>query len=159
MSAAAARGTSYVLFEVAGATYAVPSADVLQLEMVGAVTPVPNAPAWVDGVASIRGQVLPVLNVRARFGFPRAPYDARSRLVVIRTEGRMLALAVDRAREFASIPPEAVQPPPADVAGLTGRYLRGLAHVGERLILVLEIAELLDDGEPGRADGAAAARD
>ena len=135
---------SYILFELAGSTYALRSDDIQQLEMVGRLTPVPNAPAFVEGVVSIRGQVIPAMSLRARFGFPTVPYDARSRLVIVRAPGRKVGLLVDSAREFATIPADSIVPPPDGVAGLSGPYLRGLAQLGERLVLVLDVLELLD---------------
>jgi purine-binding chemotaxis protein CheW len=146
---------SYILFELAGSTYALRSDDIQQLEMVGRLTPVPNAPAFVEGVvsirgqvipamSSIRGQVIPAMSLRARFGFPTVPYDARSRLVIVRAPGRRVGLLVDSAREFATIPADSIVPPPDGVAGLSGPYLRGLAQLGERLVLVLDVLELLD---------------
>jgi purine-binding chemotaxis protein CheW len=143
MTSQASGSDTYVLFELAGATYAFRSDEVQQLEMVGEPTAVPNAPPYVDGVVSVRGQVIPALNLRARFGFPRAPHDLRSRLVVLRARGRTVGLIVDSAREFAVIPADAIQPPPDGVTGLSGRYLRGLAHRGDRLVLVLDAGELL----------------
>lgn len=135
---------SYILFELAGATYAVPSRNIQQLDMMGSITPVPNAPAFVDGVVSIRGQVLPAVNLRARFGFDRRAADLRSRLLVVRTAERAVALIVDSAREFASIDPETIQPPPEGIAGLSGEYLKGIAHLGERLVLILDVAHIID---------------
>jgi purine-binding chemotaxis protein CheW len=144
MSVNASGVDSYVLFEIAGATYALPSDEIQQLEMVGQLTPVPNAPDFVDGVVSLRGQVLPVLNLRARFGFPRVPHDVRSRLVIVRAHGRTIGLLVDRAREFARIPADGIQPPPDTLGATSGRYLRGIAELGERMVLVLDTAELLN---------------
>ena len=139
-----ASGTdSYVLCELAGATYALRSDDIQQLEMVGTPTPVPNAPPYVEGVVAVRGQVIPAVSLRARFGFPRAPHDVRSRLVVVRAAGRTVGLIVDRAREFASIPPDAVKPLPEGIGGLSGRYLCGIAQKGDRLLLIVDVAELL----------------
>lgn len=134
---------SYVLVELAGATYALPSDDIQQLEMVTTPTPVPNAPEFVDGVVSVRGQVIPAMSLRARFGFPRAPHDVRSRLVVVRALGRTVGLLVDSAREFASIPADTIKPLPEGVGGMTGRYLRGVAQKGDRLMLVVDVGELL----------------
>lgn len=159
MSSIAGGGEPFILFELAGATYGLRSRDIQQLEMVGAITPVPNAPSFVDGVVSVRGQVIPAVNLRSRFGFPRADLDMRSRLLVVRTGGRTVGLIVDSAREFASIDPAAVQPPPEAVTGLNGRYLEGMAHLGERLVLVLNAAELVDpdttDPSPDAPQGGA----
>jgi purine-binding chemotaxis protein CheW len=139
----AAGADSYVLFELAGATYALQSDDVAQLEMVGAPTPVPNAPAYVDGVVSVRGQVIPAVSLRARFGFARTEHDLRSRLIVVRAQARTVGLVVDSAREFASIALDAIRPLPEGIGGLSGRYLRGVAHHGERLLLIVDVSELL----------------
>lgn len=145
MTTDAAGTQSYVLCELAGATYALRSDDIVQLEMVGEPTPVPNAPPFLEGVVSVRGQVIPALNLRARFGFPRTAHDVRSRLVVVRSQGRTVGLIVDGAREFASIAPDEILPLPDAIAGLSGRYLRGVVHRGERLMLVLDVVELLKD--------------
>jgi purine-binding chemotaxis protein CheW len=134
---------SYILCELAGTTYALRSDDIEQLEMVGQLTPVPNAPAFVDGVASVRGRVIPAISLRARFGFERRPHDIRSRLIVVRAEHRSVGLIVDTAREFAAIPDSAIQPAPEGIVELSTRYLRGVAHLGERVVLILDVAELL----------------
>ena len=147
-AAPAAPSEPFILFDLAGATYGVRSREVQQLEMIGAVTPVPNAPPFVDGVVSVRGQVIPVVNLRSRFGFPRQEFDLRSRLLVMRRDGRTVGFAVDSAREFASIPAGAIQPPPEEVSGLNGHYLEGMAHLGERLVLVLDPGVLFDPDEP-----------
>ena len=157
MTTRAAGADSYVLFELAGATYALRSDDILQLEMVGDPTPVPNAPGYVAGVVSVRGQVIPAVSLRARFGFERAPHDLRSRLLVVRSSGRTVGLIVDSAREFATIPEEQIRPLPEGVAGLSGRYLRGVAQRGERLLLVIDVPELLVTGDSADAAEPAAA--
>lgn len=139
---APAAGEPFILFGLAGATYALRSREIQQLEMIGSITPVPNAPAFVDGVVSVRGQVVPIVNLRARFGFPRVPFDVRSRLLVVRREGRTVGFAVDSAREFTAIAADAIRPPPEAVSGLSGRYLEGIAHLGERLVLILDMTDL-----------------
>lgn len=143
MALNASGADSYVLCELAGTTYAVRSDDIEQLEMVGQLTPVPNAPPFVDGVTSVRGRVIPAVSLRARFGFERQAHDLRSRLIVVRLDSRSVGLIVDNAREFAAIPEEAIQPPPEGLVELSTRYLRGIAHLGERVVLVLDVSELL----------------
>lgn len=134
---------SFILAEVAGTTYAVRSDDIAVLEMVGHVTPVPNAAPYVDGVASVRGRVIPVVSLRSRFGFERVAQDLRSRLVVVSAQGRTVGFVVDSAREFAAIPADSIQPPPDGLAELSTQYLLGVAHLGERLVFVLDVSELL----------------
>lgn len=140
-------GESFILCELAGTTYAVRSALVRQMEMVEHITPVPNAAPFVEGVVFSRGQVVPAVNLRQRFGFERAPHDLRSRLVVVAVGGRTVGLLVDSAREFVNIPAGGVQPPPDAVAGLSGKYLAGVARLGERLVLVLDLDEVLNFSE------------
>jgi purine-binding chemotaxis protein CheW len=147
MSVARGEGENYVLFELAGATYALPSRQILQLDMVQTPTPVPNAPAFVDGVVSVRGVVIPAVNLRARFGFPRVAHDLRSRLVIVREHARTVGLIVDSAREFATIAPESIKPLPEGIGGTSGRYLRGIAEQGERLLLIVDVHELLETDE------------
>ena len=113
----------------------------------GVHVPVPNAPPFVAGLAFSRGQVIPALDLRARFGFERVPYTLRSRLVVVAAGERTVGLLVDTAREFVAIPAEAIQPPPEAIAGLSGAYVQGIARVGERLVVLLDLREVLDGAE------------
>jgi purine-binding chemotaxis protein CheW len=134
----------YILFSVAGTTYALATERIAHIEMVDHVTRVPNAPRFVDGVVFSRGEVVPAVSLRARFGFDRAPYDTRTRLVVVRSGARIVGLIVDAAREFATIPEAEIKPPHEALSGLSGEYLRGIATVGNRLIVVLDIDAILD---------------
>lgn len=134
---------NYILFSVASTTYGLSSHDVAHVELVEEVTRVPNAPPSVDGVVFSRGAVVPAVNLRARFGFERVPYDTRTRLIVTQQQGRSIGLVVDAAREFVTIPASLIQPPAEGLSGTSGRYLRGVAIVGDRMILILDLAELL----------------
>jgi purine-binding chemotaxis protein CheW len=134
----------YIVFTLAGTAYAVPTSQVAHVEMVEEVTRVPNAPAYVDGIVFSRGAVVPAMNLRARFGFERAPYDTRTRLLIVQAAGRTVGLVVDSAREFQSIAASAIVPPGAGLSGLSGSYLRGIATIGDRLIMVLDLEGLLE---------------
>jgi len=147
-SGMAQRLGSYILFTVAGTTYALPSGEVRHMEMLEGVTRVPNAPTFVDGVVFSRGQVVPVVNLRARFGFERAAYDLRTRLIVVQAASRVIGLVVDSAREFVNIPPESIQPPHEALAGMSGRYVEGVASLGDkRLVLTLDLSRILNFAE------------
>lgn len=141
---AAAAVQSYILFGVSGTTYAIRSQQVLHIEMIDHVTPVPNAPVFVEGVVFSRGQVVPVINLRARFGFERAAITLRSRLLVVQHEGRRVGLLADESREFIRISETAVRPPQEAIGGLSGNYLDGVATLGERIVLVLSVRELVE---------------
>lgn len=135
---------NYIVFSVAGTTYALPSHEVGHIELVEHVTRVPNAPPWVDGVVFSRGVVVPAFNLRARFGFEPVPYDSRTRLIVVQRDTRHVGLVVDNAREFVKIPDDVVQPPSEALTSLSGRYLRGIATLGDRMIFLLDLSALLD---------------
>jgi purine-binding chemotaxis protein CheW len=137
----------FIFFELANTTYGIRSKLVQQMEMVEQITPVPNAPSFVEGVVFSRGQVIPTLNLRVRFGFEKVPYDARTRLIVINTGGRIVGVIADTAREFISIPVNSIQPPPEAIAGLSGKYLSGIATLGDRIVLILNVEELLNSAE------------
>ena len=141
------RPETFVVFELAGTTYAVPSRLVQQMEMIEHVTPVPNAPPAVEGVVFSRGRVVPAVNLRVRFGFERAPIDLRTRLIVVDVGGRAIGLMVDTAREFISIAPGAMQPPSEAISGLSGKYLESIATLGDRIILILNLDEVLNLAE------------
>lgn len=134
---------SFILCELAGAIYGVPSDVVRHIELVERITPLPNAPAAVEGVVFSRGQVIPALSLRQRFGFGAIAHDIRSRLVVIHSAGRTVGLIVDTAREFVSIPADLILPAPETIERLSGDYLEGIASLGERLILILRVDNLL----------------
>lgn len=139
---------TFILFTLVGTTYAVRTRDVLHMEMVEEITPVPNATASVEGVVFSRGQVVPVVNLRARFGFERIPPDLRSRLLVVQSNGRTVGLMVDSAREFARIAPETIRPPQDALTRLSGRYLEGIAIVRDRIILILDLSAVIEIAEP-----------
>lgn len=152
-----ATADSYILCSVANTSYAVRSDDVRHMEMIDRITPVPNASAHLDGVVFSRGQIVPVLNLRARFGFERVPHDVRTRLVVVHVEDRPVGLLVDSAREFVRIPPEAIQPPSPAIATPGTNYLDGVATLGDRIVLVLNVARLLEATAVSGASAAAGA--
>jgi purine-binding chemotaxis protein CheW len=147
---------AYILFMVAGTTYALRSDEVRHMEMVEQITPVPQAHEYLEGVAFSRGQIVPVLSLRARFGFERIPFDLQTRLLVVQATGRWVSLVVDSAREFMRIPASAIQPPPTAISAPSGNCVQSVANLGGRLVLILDVARVL---EPAMAeqttDGAA----
>lgn len=138
----------HILFTVAGTAYALPSDQVAHVEMVEQITRVPNAAPFVDGVVFSRGQVVPAVNMRVRFGFERAERDLRTRLLVVQTGGRSVGLLVDECREFLAIPESAVQPPGEGISGVGARYISGIATLDDRLIVILDLGALLNSAEP-----------
>ena len=137
----------FLLFELAGTTYAVRSQSAQHVELVEVITPVPNAPPAVEGVIFSRGQVIPAVNLRVRFGLEKKAHDLRTRLIVVNSRSRVIGLIVDSAREFISIPSSAIQPPNEAISGLKGKYLEAIATLNDRIILILNLDEVIDLAE------------
>jgi purine-binding chemotaxis protein CheW len=139
---------SFVLFELAGNTCGLRSQAVQSVEMVEHVTSVPNALPFVEGVTFTRGKVIPSINLRVRFGFPRIPVDQRARMLVVRSRDRTAGMLVDSAREFISIPGDAIRSPveseQAGNSGFSARYLEGIATLGNRVVLILNLEEVIE---------------
>ena len=134
---------SFVLFELAGTTYALRGTEVLKLEMIEHITPVPNARPELEGVVLSQGEVIPAVSLRTLFGFPKETHDIRSRLLVVQAGERKLGLIADSAREFKNIPADIISKPPESLDGRSGDYLSGIATLDERLILILDLQELV----------------
>jgi purine-binding chemotaxis protein CheW len=139
-----ARNESYVIFELAGSHYGIPSQNVQHVEMFEHLTLVPNANPAIDGVVFSRGQVIPALNLRARFGFPRLEKTLRTRIIFTMVHGRTVGLIVDSAREFKDLPAESIRPIEQTLTGINGKYLRAVTKIGERLVLILDLEAVLN---------------
>jgi len=135
---------SYVLFELAGGLYAIRSSSVQHIEMLEHVTMVPNAHRAIDGVVFSRGQVIPALNLRVRFGFPRQETTTRTRIIFAQLQQRTVGLIVDSAREFKTIPPSSIRPIEQALTGIAGNYLLGLTTINTRLVLLLDLEAVLN---------------
>ena len=135
---------TYILFDLAGATYAIPSSSVQHIEMLEHVTVVPNAHRAIDGVVFSRGQVIPALNLRVRFGFPRQEKSLQTRVIFAQLQQRVVGLVVDSARQFKKIPADKIRPIEQALAGISGNYLKGLTTLDDRLVLILDLESVLN---------------
>lgn len=123
-------------------------------------TPVPNVPAWIEGVIDYQGRVVPVINLRERFELARVPLASEARILVFNAGGEWIAATVDGVLDVSALDAAAVAPPPPLFRGIAGEYLRGIVRRGERLVIALDVARLLSTAERlvlERADAARAA--
>lgn len=134
---------SFIVFQIAGVQYAIRSKFVQQLEMVENITPVPNLPPYIDGVMLSRGKVIPVVNMRVRFGLEKIPYDLKTRIIVVNINNRTIGIIVDSAREYLTIPQEKIQPVSESFPDTSSRFLEGTVNLEGRLILILNLEEIL----------------
>jgi purine-binding chemotaxis protein CheW len=137
------KAESFVLFELARNIYGLPSANVQHIDMLEHVTPVPNANPAIDGVVFSRGQVIPALNLRVRFGFPRIDHTLRTRIVFATIHDRTVGLIVDTAREFKNFSNDSLRPIEKTLTGINDKYLTAVAQLGERLVLILDLEAVL----------------
>jgi purine-binding chemotaxis protein CheW len=134
----------FVVFKVGGVDYALPADEVLQMESYSGATPVPGALDFVIGIMQLRGRVVPVVDLRSRFGLPPGERTLESRVVVAEKSGRSVALLADSAREVIRLAPAQHVPPPRMV-GDTG-FVRSIVQLEGRTILVLDLEKVIGDG-------------
>ncbi|MEW6182079.1 MAG: chemotaxis protein CheW [Bacillota bacterium] len=111
------------------------------------ITDVPDMPSYVKGVINLRGKVIPVMDVRLRFGMEERPYDDRTCIVVININNHAVGLVVDRVSEVLDIPGTDVEPPPKVRKGEGSRFIKGMGKVGEQVKIMLNAEHVLFDGE------------
>ena len=151
-NAAASPAREVLVFEVGGQRYALPTADVCELVRAVAITPVPGAPAVIEGVVDVRGRVLPVLDVRARFRLPAKALDPSDHFIVASAGTRGVILRVDRATHLALLDEASAQPPQA--LGPGAAYVAGLAKLEDGMVLIHDLTTFLSDAEAASLDEA-----
>ena len=137
----------HVLFTVGDATYTLPASMVVQMESFAGATPVPGAAAHVAGLMQVRGAVVPVVDLRRRFGLPPIEHGIDARVVVVERRGRRVALLADAAREVVRIDDGAFAAPPEEIAAQSARFVRAVAQLGRRLILLIDCDRVIGEEE------------
>lgn len=137
-----------VALEIAGETYGVDISVIHGIIMMQQITRIPHAPAFVEGVTNLRGRVIPVLDLRKRFGFPEAERTKKNRIVIVEIAGEMIGMIVDGVSEVLRIPADAIEPAPPIVTGLEADYLRGVGRVEDRLIILLDVQKVMSENDP-----------
>jgi purine-binding chemotaxis protein CheW len=132
-----------VVFEVANESYAVNIARVHEIIRPQQITVIPGAPPCIEGVINLRGKVIPVLDLRKRFSLVAAEHTRASRIVVVEIGGQTIGLVVDGVSEVLRVPSDRIEPPSPLVTGIDSRYLRGIAKLEDRLIVLLDLDQVL----------------
>ncbi|MFC4764260.1 chemotaxis protein CheW [Dyella koreensis] len=107
------------------------------------VTRIPQAPSYVLGVLNLRGAIVPVLDLRLRFGLPREEYTATTVTVIVTVAGRLFGVVVDGVSDVMDVAADAVRPVPDMGTTVDTEYLKGLTSVAERMVLLLDVDKLL----------------
>jgi purine-binding chemotaxis protein CheW len=137
--------TIHVTFRVGSVEYVVPAAQVLHLESFQSATHVPGAPPYVAGLVQVRGRVVPVVDLRKRFGLPATEHELAHRIVVVQVGSRVAGLLVDAAREVIQIDEASFQDAPELVKQQANGFVAGVVTVAGRLFLVADVPRLIGE--------------
>lgn len=130
-------------FFLAGEEYGVEVRQVQEIRRVTEITSVPRAPEFIRGVINLRGRILPVLDLRRRLALGEVATDRAARIVVVRLKERLLGLLVDGASQVLKVKVSQIEPPPEEVLQQGGDYIRGVAKLDDRLIILVDLERLL----------------
>lgn len=111
------------------------------------LTPLPQAPAFIDGIINLRGAVIPVVDLRKRFDMPPREVSAATRLLIVRLSAQTLGLVVDDVTEVITVPVKDIKPPPVVSGGVVVSHILGVCLSGEHMVMLLDIDRLLTINE------------
>jgi purine-binding chemotaxis protein CheW len=141
----------YLTFLLADTEYGVDILRVQEIRGWDAVTPLPNTPAYVRGVMNLRGTIVPIIDLRQRFGLERIPYGPTTVVVVLRVTheqgSRVMGLVVDAVSDVYNVSDAEMQPPPECGAALSTEFVQGLATVNDKMVIMVDIDQLLNAGD------------
>ena len=132
-----------VVFQLGAEFYGVEIARVHEIIRLQTVTRVPRAPVFVEGVINLRGKVIPVVDLRRRFGLPMADHTRASRIVVVEIGDQVVGVVVDGVSEVLRVNGATVEPPSPVVAGIDSEYIHGIAKLDDRLVILLDLDRVL----------------
>lgn len=144
-----------VTFKIAHEEFGVDILKVQEIIRMLPITKVPNAPPFVEGVINLRGKVIPVIDMRKRFGMAACAHDSHTRIKVMDLQGQVVGFVVDAVSEVLRIKESTVEPPPPVVAGIGSEYMRGVGKLEDRLLILLDLDKLLSENELNSLAGVA----
>ncbi len=136
-----------VTFSIGDEEFGVDILKVQEIIRTMEITKVPKAPPFVEGVINLRGKVIPIIDLRRRFGLDTRGHDKNTRIIVIEINKMIVGFVVDSVSEVLRIPASTVEPPPPVVAGLESEYISGVGKLEDRLLILLDLDRLLSSDE------------
>lgn len=136
-----------VSFEVGEEEYAVPILSVQEINRMMQITKVPQSPSFVEGVINLRGKIIPVIDLRKRFGLTKLENSDDVRIIVVDIASRVIGFTVDRVNEVLRINANIVEPAPAMVCGMDTDYVQGVGKLDDRLLILLHLEKLFTADE------------
>lgn len=136
-----------VIFTLDNECYGVDIGEVWEINTMLGITRIPQAPDFIEGVINLRGQIVPIMDLRKRLGLPAKPYSRDTRIMVIQALDNRLGLIVDSVREVVKVPQDVIEPPSQLATLIEDSYLRGIAKQEGYLIVLLDVHRLLNDNQ------------
>ena len=136
-----------VVMEIANESYGVNIGAVNTIIRMQEVTAIPRTPDFVEGVINLRGSIIPVIDLRKRFGLPVGEVTKASRIVVVDASSQMLGMVVDAVVETLRLPQNAIEPPSPVVSTVDSAYVRGVGKHDNRLVILLDLDKVLSSRE------------
>lgn len=156
LRATLSRPKEFLAFNLGDEEYGIDIQQVQELRGYEAVTHIANAPDFMKGVINLRGAIVPILDMRIRFGLGEPTYDQFTVVIILKVRGRVIGLVVDSVSDVAALTPEQIKPAPQLGSAMDVRYVTGLATVAERMLILLDIEQLLSGQEFGLLEAVAA---
>lgn len=136
-----------VSFRLAQEEYGIEITKVQEIILMGEITRVPQTPDYIKGLINLRSTVIPIVDLRLRFGLSQEETTDETRIMVVNVAGKTIGIIVDAVSEVLRIAQEQIAPPPPTVAGLGREYLTGLVKLDARLLILLDIDKILGGEE------------
>ena len=111
------------------------------------ITKVPNTPIFVDGVINLRGKVIPIINIRRRFGMQKVENDSNTRIIISELESKTIGFIVDEVNEVLRIPKSSTEAPPEIIAGIDAKYITSIGIWNKQMIILLDLDKILSTSE------------
>ncbi|MDW7973429.1 MAG: chemotaxis protein CheW [Thermodesulfovibrio sp.] len=134
-----------VTFTLGEEEYAVDILKVQEINRMKEITPIPNAPYYVEGVINLRGKVIPVVSLRKMFGLPEEEDRTKQKIMIMDIQGITTGVIVDTVSEVLRISASIVEPPPPVVCSVDTEFISGIAKLADRLIVLLDMDRLISE--------------
>lgn len=137
----------YLTFFTDGQLFGIPIANVVQIVGMQEITSIPEFPCYAKGIINLRGEIIPVIDMRLRLGRMETDYNDRTCIIVVNINEKYFGFAVDEVDEVTDIPQEQISPPPKIGGAVPSQFLTGVAKVGNKIILSIDTAKILGTDE------------